>query len=80
MLGGMSKQSPRPSVRELASFDIRSIPKKPFAPSLDRRRSPQDAFRTKVKTGKGKQCSGSVAAVGRRAVQYASDRLQRLSA
>jgi hypothetical protein len=51
----MSKQSPRPSVRELASFDIRSIPKKPFAPSLDRRRSPQDAFRTKVKTGKGKQ-------------------------
>jgi hypothetical protein len=25
----MRKQSPRPSVRKLSSFDIRSIPKKP---------------------------------------------------
>jgi hypothetical protein len=33
----MSK-SPRPSVRKLTSFDIRSIPKKPPAPSLDRAR------------------------------------------
>jgi hypothetical protein len=32
----MSKQSPRPSVRKLSSFDIRSIPKKPPVPSLDR--------------------------------------------
>jgi hypothetical protein len=47
----MSKQSPRPSVRKL--FDIRSIPKKPPAPSLNRRC--QDAVRTKVKIDKGKQ-------------------------
>jgi hypothetical protein len=51
----MSKQSPRPSVRKLLSFDIRSIPKKPPAPSLNRRRRWQNAFRTKVKTDKGKQ-------------------------
>jgi hypothetical protein len=34
----MSK-SPRLSVRKLSSFDIRSIPKKPPVPSLNRRRS-----------------------------------------
>jgi hypothetical protein len=50
----MSKQNPRTSsVRKLSSFDIRSIPKKPPAPSLNRRR--QDAIRTKVKIDKGKQ-------------------------
>jgi ketosteroid isomerase-like protein len=48
----MRKQSPRPSVRKLCSFDIR--PKKPPRhPSSAARR--QDAFRTKVKTEKGKQ-------------------------
>jgi hypothetical protein len=52
----MRKPSPRRSVCKLSSFDIRSIPKKPLAPSLNRRRrSPQNAFRTKVKTDKGKQ-------------------------
>jgi hypothetical protein len=36
----MSKPpNPRPAVREPSSFDIRSIPKKPPAPSLDRRRT-----------------------------------------
>jgi hypothetical protein len=34
----MSKQNQRPSIRKLSSFDIRSIPKNPPAPSLDRRR------------------------------------------
>jgi hypothetical protein len=44
----MRKPSPRRSVRKLASFDIRLIPKKPPAPSLTRRRSPQDAFRSGI--------------------------------
>jgi hypothetical protein len=47
--------SPRPSVRKLSSFDIRSIPKKPPVPSLAFRRHRQDAFRMKVKTDNGKQ-------------------------
>jgi hypothetical protein len=50
----MSKNPPTSSVRKLSSFDIRSIPKKPPAPSLDRR-SWQDAFRMKVKADKDKQ-------------------------
>jgi hypothetical protein len=41
--------SDRAPPRKLSRFDIRSIPKKPPAPSLDRRRCWQDAFRTKVK-------------------------------
>jgi hypothetical protein len=51
-VSGMSKSS-RPSVPKPSSFDIRSIPKKPPAPSLDRRRG-QDAFRMRVKANKGK--------------------------
>jgi hypothetical protein len=35
----MSKPSPRAVRKLLASFDIRSIPKKPPAPSLTRRRT-----------------------------------------
>jgi hypothetical protein len=55
MVSGMSKQNPRTSsVHKLVSFDIRSIPKKPPARSLDRRRCRQ-AIRVQARSAKGKQ-------------------------
>jgi hypothetical protein len=51
----VSKQNPRPTVLKLSSFEVRSIPKKPSAPSLAYRRYWQDALRTKAKTEEGTQ-------------------------
>jgi len=59
MVSDMTKQSLRPSVHSLSSFEIL---KKPPAPSLDRRRTKSgieravfDALRMRVKTNKGEQ-------------------------
>jgi len=59
MVSGMRKQSLRPSVHNLSSFEIVKMPP---APSLDHRRTKSgieravlDALRMRVKTNKGEQ-------------------------